>query len=1190
MTPASPRQQQQQPPRDDPAHEYFIRTSTRSGADQSSFGTYGGRERERLRDQSPKPQRASYERDVAASRAFPQSSDRGGSTGNLSLRAAAFDGTAEKEEEEAEQEEDYRPRSTSSYTYDTRPRYNPPRTRPDARSRSTPFMTTRDDDDDDDNDARTGTGRRQGMRESSPTGSSSPPRGLKESYDRILVEENLAAEESAMAGDLGLEEHSEGMSGDWGVVVNPVHLKDPASQHRGSVDRRRRSRSPASSFPTSVGRRRRRSPPSETYAGTGMAGNQDHDRENDTTAGSGSASVVSGLSSLDDASDESFARNLARHARDQQRISGALKGDVKLFSKARRRERGSLTAENLQRRNSTGHHPALNGKLENETAASGSLSSFGSDPPINLPKDWGRKGRKGRDWLSRIAESEGKRGSKEGNGEESPSGPGARRGGTRDRKPDKGVDRIAEASEVPVPSIEDGSSSLRVETPQKRDPPSTSKRNVSLDMLENWEIDDEFTARSLQISTSPPLKTRKTTLDRIREREIEALKEQAVTQSRLGEIRERTSKELLRSKSSAAEGRPRSNGLADDGDDELPGSMNASRVGIRSTTGISLPVSKDQTLEEGEISRVPIVEDEGDAIPNTPIVIYKSPPTTSHNTNANQRSDHDREPRGDVVRRAKQSETRTQDSQSLLRMLARATSASPSPARDEKPTGNTDKEKEDGTGSAEAEAETKAEKSARSSSPLQDKARVKQPGDAATTRPTRKSDIEDQTPKPEAKASLKPTPAMAIGGWVDTPGRSKVQKARTRATSPPSNLDVDVDAEISALGLGDFIRGPSSSPLYQRGGGLDGRPPRDPAPRHRRSNLGTSLAAPTNPSTSLLPTRANPLKPAPPKGKAPPPDVEDMDMDTTTDSIEAMIANDPGFASLLHNSSPSSSTTSSDAGADDNDNANATPHKPHLRNTNAARQRRHEMRDLDRMQAKLRKALVSIHDTKRGIEGLETQVESSTNIGGAGAITPHSGSGGGGGGALWCCPQCGLGVRPPLACTRWHWAHLLRRRNPLPALYYWGGGGEEEGAQQQWRPRLTWFGVVFVLGWAYILSELLICEYHCRVYYATKTSYPYGINPNAVDPPFVTYKYLRRRLPWLLSSLETVLGTYWKLIRFLWRGLMALLRSDVGVGGGGGLQPGQGQERDGWFFGGRSSREEPWGGHDDWGVGDDEYI
>ncbi|KAE9376721.1 hypothetical protein N431DRAFT_435954 [Stipitochalara longipes BDJ] len=146
------------------------------------------------------------------------------------------------------------------------------------------------------------------------------------------------------------------------------------------------------------------------------------------------------------------------------------------------------------------------------------------------------------------------------------------------------------SADIPRPSVEVGPSAQP--TPPSSRPSSAQPKNGSPEKSKMWDADIDFTAHSLQESTSPLLRVKTSKLDDIRQREIESLTARAVATNRLEEIRERNSEE----RSTLSE---------------------SSRVNSRQAT--PAPIKEPQ--EEVNHERT-ILEEEGEHIPNTPITIF----------------------------------------------------------------------------------------------------------------------------------------------------------------------------------------------------------------------------------------------------------------------------------------------------------------------------------------------------------------------------------------------------------------------------------------------------------------------------------------------------------------------------------------------------------------------------------------
>ncbi|KAI9775630.1 MAG: hypothetical protein M1835_005739 [Candelina submexicana] len=871
----------------------------------------------------------------------------------------------------------------------------------------------------------------------------SPPRGLREAYNRIVDEENLAAHQHDSEDEEREEQRHELGSPD---VLKAPRRNSPVAQSATPFD-----------------------------APIGMEG------LHEVAAGHGSESepTFSGMSFIDNMTDDTFGKALADHARDEQRMSGALKSNGQIFRKAHVGERAGLTLENLQRRDQFDEAKAQ------ETlgrAGEGSVNSDWSDPPVHVPNTWGRKGRAGKEWLNRINEPGGKLTGDLRSPVIDVTQP--RENANEDWKSAK-IDWISAAAEVPLPSVEEGSS-LRGKSPRASTPSSSGKRDISLDRLRQWDIENDFTARSIQISTSPVLKTRNNTLDQIREREIESLKGRAVTTNRLDEIRERSSEQQSRRPSAA-------------GSDV----MKDKEKNSQRTAATKIEISKEITVEHVIIADPDVDNpkyhefEEGDPIPNTPIIVFKNRDKGSDKSQSPERTlDDNGTPKGVTHDR--------QDSRDLLRKLARAASASPSSTNDleskDRPQAveNVQKasqpldprrnsEKPDaGTGDAKSksqppetiadEEKLEAHHSIIESLKPSRKEEVDRENLAINTEDilaasgieviSHKSGTEidpGKTPKASQPAIPLKTP-IVTGAWVDTPAPT----VRQHPVSPPS--DLDVDKEISALGIRDFIRGPSSSPLYRRSGGIEGRPMKDEGPIRPKS----ALAAIVSTSRAHNKAAGDDERDENHDGKV---NDEEALGESTIDSLEDLIANDTSFSSLLD--------------FNDKDLESITPRgKGGQTLSTPERERKLEMLAYERMNQRLKALRLSIRDAKRGIEGLEHKVEDAPA-------------------EIWPCPTCGCssGGQRLLQRQRSSW------RRHIPSLYTWSDRG--------WL-RPTWLGwLLFAVG-AWCISEYTLCEIYCQPRYAYWME-GYGVNIHAPRMPWVTATMIWRPLSWFLLPIWKVL-------------------------------------------------------------------
>ncbi|KAJ9610367.1 hypothetical protein H2200_005144 [Cladophialophora chaetospira] len=158
------------------------------------------------------------------------------------------------------------------------------------------------------------------------------------------------------------------------------------------------------------------------------------------------------------------------------------------------------------------------------------------------------------------------------------------------------VDWAAAGADVPVPSIE--KSSTPRDTPPPKVLPSPISKQRSIDRIRKWEND--FTGMSFQVSESPPVRGRNALNDSFREKEMEDLTKQAVTSNRLDEIR-----------------------------------VKDPNVVVRKTSRSFTPEERKPASRE---PREGDSKDVGRAIPDTPIVVYRSSSQSTDKSKASQGS------------------------------------------------------------------------------------------------------------------------------------------------------------------------------------------------------------------------------------------------------------------------------------------------------------------------------------------------------------------------------------------------------------------------------------------------------------------------------------------------------------------------------------------------------------------------
>ena len=912
---------------------------------------------------------------------------------------------------------------------------------------------------------------------------SSPPRGLAEAYQRIVDEESLAQEESvddmdAYGYDYNGEAEETDLSGLDGVsnTASPISLK--AS--------RKASREPT---------------PVRHYS----------DNKENSLHHSESGSH---RSSLENQTERSVDSAKSQYEKDSQRLNGALRSNVKIFSKARVGERVGLTVENLRRRNDSSESLG--------SAFGGSLSSRGSDPSLNLPRAWGRKAKPPKDWLSRINNKSGKLTGDVPTKQKADSPIIAE---SEKREWDEPIDEwIQAAADVPLPSEENGSSQVR----------SSSISNTSLaqnalrDNASGWDVDADFTGRSLQVSDSPPLRIRNASSDESRNREIDRLEKSAVATSRLGEIREKTSREML------GQITPQN------------GARTSTQDGRRSVSRSSWN-SKREDLDPHNRIEDPL-EGDGEPIPDTPVVVYRSTPdlkTASSSTDRHRDS-------------AERPSQERQDSRDILQKLARATSASPVSLSEGPPTSiNARSQPSLGNrGSSGAKEE-------RSSSRKQSRPRSSNDGlqnEKSTSETVPKVKVEE-TPVPSKPKARLQTPQIT-GGWID----NTISEESSRPSMPNVTLKTPmvtgawVDTPLPAGGRGPPM--PTPNLEDDKDFILEGNEKRklatfdlvkklSPKSDTKLERLTTSRPLPKSALESVLNAAKASLASGHQPGQNPliahnsDSDEEEAEGplhlgESTIQSLEDILADKNDINSFPSALSPSAS---------DNENENEAAKKPDTRDIDD------DLKPYTRQLSRLSSLLPSIRDARKNIASLERAVASSTSSSSHNrrALTgprkddsaeSECTEAGEFHDFIWPCSKCGSSSAPrtPSLIT----LNIFQTQSsstspsittvslPLPILWH-------RRTPTSYLPRFTWLGMLVVLGTAWYIAESVTCNIYCHPQYAYAFD-GFGVDINAPEPPFVFEKMVWR---WLS------LGKVWVLVRALGRLLSLLLGGGEGETGRG---------------------------------------
>lgn len=850
------------------------------------------------------------------------------------------------------------------------------------------------------------------------TSESSPPRGYAEAYQRIVEEENLAQEDSVedMEDITGYDFNEQERSQD----LDPTRLR--RIQHSAS--------------PVSLRASRKASP--RGAIGEGAQDEVDN-KENIGHDSDGESSA----SYMENITDTSMDSGSSQYAKDLQRLQGALNGEKKAFSKARVGDRVGLTIDNLQRKES-------NDSLGSAFSA-GSLSNRGSDPSVNVPKAWGRKAKPGKDWLSRINSRSGKL-----------TGDVPKRHSSGDqiiaenqkREWAEPIDEwIATAAEVPLPSVE--GSPQAASSSQGSTPTAAVQRSTSLNRRRQWEVnDDDFTGQSFQVSDSPPIRIRSGMLDLIREREIESVEKRAVTTSRLGELRKTSFTQSPRRRIGFEEAQ----GTDSDGPSEVSLQRQASG---KSTLRSEQPDPDQDKIPE------PTPDGTGEAIPDTPIVIYRA----NSNGIVSSSEENAKQPESKTQKSRRPSHER-KDSHDLLKRLAKATSESPSPAKQSDEPGQ----------SPNQEGQDSVQQTPQNPKPTSN---LKTP---VITGAWVDQTMEDTPEVSRADVNIK-TP-LVTGAWIDTP-----LPTGGRGPPMPTPSDAQDEKELGngKLGAAELIHKLSPNTISARPKLQNQAPLKYSGPPLAKSALQEII------NDARAPKEEKNAKKASSGSES----EEDPTLhlgDSTIQSLEELIANDEDFSALLAPTPPSPETAPSSSEPSPSSQAVTT-----ISGSSGLS----DLQSYTHLLSRLTNLAPSLRASKRQIASLERTISTSPSTHQTQITTEHDDQGecteaGEFHDFIWPCQRCGCPGRmepdfQPLLDLR---DHITSLTIPIPLLWRW--------RRDDWRPRLTWLGVFTLLAWSLYWGEMWARARFCHPIYA-RSMVGYGVDINAPRPPFVlakvAYKY-----------------------------------------------------------------------------------
>lgn len=833
---------------------------------------------------------------------------------------------------------DNQPPSSTSSTQRKRPeqtRKPPPTNVPRRASSNTPSKTAQ-------SRARVRTPTPPRRRQDSiisPTNSESdPPRGYAEAYQRIGEEENLAQEDSIDDMEIETFDYTQDMSQD--------------------LDRLRQ-RTRDSELPVSLRTSRTASPGGKPGDFERVEDDME-DRANKAHDSDGE----SGISYVENNTESSIDSGSSQYARDKQRLNGALKSGGKAFSKARLGERVGLTVENLRRKN--GSIESLESAFSTE-----SINYRGSDPSVNIPRAWGRKAKPGKDWLNRINSRSGRLTGDVPKRHASGDDLIAK---TEDHKDVFGADGwVVAAAKVPLPKNEGNSSQTGS---SQASTPTTVQGNSPLDRRRFLGFNDEdFTARSLQVSESPPIRIPNATLDRMRDREMEHLEKRAVTSNRLEELREQRFEER-KSPSRSAEDVTWHNSSRRLSSDKLS----------------TKPKVLDKTAHDATL------ENPGEPIPDSPVVIYRT--TTeqidaSGGKNSTKVAQKNQSPRRPSLER--------RDSHDLLKRLARATSASPSPAK----------------GPAEEEIKI---------SPAEGRVQVEQTPQVSRSSSNLKTPVVtgawiEQSPERTSHTSMPnailKTP-FVTGAWIDTPLPTG---GRGPPMPTPSGLDEDRELSIGKSGAKDLIHRLSPNTNTTRPNLRNREPLQFSGPPIPKSALEEIITeAKSTDSMALVNNTSNSDS------------EEDPTLhlgESTIASLEELIANDTDFSTLLAPTPESLNTSPRSSDPSPSSSNLLNPNPPKISGLAVPQ-------SYTRLLQRITDLAPSIRDSKKQLASLERAVSAAPPTDGAvsGGDCNEAGEFHD---FIWPCQKCGCPGRmePDLAPLFSLRDNVTSIKIPIPKLWTW---------------------------------------------------------------------------------------------------------------------------------------------------------
>ncbi|MCJ1312347.1 hypothetical protein MMC25_006021 [Agyrium rufum] len=949
----------------------------------------------------------------------------------------------------------------------------------------------------------------------SPSSStSSPPWALADTYKRIEDEEDLAEQEGISDED---------MSGPVGSVMEDIPEDGPYEPQ--SV----RSGSPVSHKPPE-------------RIGTLDLTNSDnelqdpnHDRD---TQHSDSVSIESSYAAPED---DTFDQRRSQYERDERRMRDVLRSDSQPFSKARLRERPGLTLENLQRKEpSSQSSSSPRGSL-----GSPSISSHGSEPSLNIPKEWGTKGRGENRWLRRLDRGSGKF---TGDLPIARTLPDLKTPDEDQRRASEPiVDWISSTADMPRSSVEDQSqpdptlSGPRASGRIHGLRPTTSQLSLS-------RINELETAAD---EAESPAKPRISTLKILREREIENLGRKTLTTNRLGELHKQKSLDYIRRRSPSVSSEPRNSRLSIHEETEPQDTRESQSPSKRS----SIARLRDEARRQSVHSEIAI-----DDLTEEPVLV-SNPDISKPEDEAAEDDTEAREDDARTTERAQRPTHDRQDSMDLLRRLARVSSASPSPSL----TPRHHSKGRDQSSHSSADTDTKQK-----SEPEPTVDREPEPELAAGTQPRRLASSNhrsldhaqpESTPH-QSRSHLNMKTPKVTGAWVDTPLPPRSQPGARSSQSedaPAQRNAISAEEDQNAYESTKAEQLPQAQDLPS----LEATAPKLPSSAlasiiEEQRARGTGGKNAQNWTSVKVPISPN-------KSDSDPEELGEITLqlgDSTLQSLEELVAQDTVNLDTreLPETKPEATKEILDG------SAKSTWKSPEISPTSKPS---HQVEQATRPPTSVNKSLepqdlqsyntltsrlsrlgLSLRDAKKGIANLENAVAQAPLLKGSNPrkeIVLADGEcieGGEFHDFIWPCERCGCrggsmlyeSPQSDAGGQLWTWQIV---RLPVPTLYQWKKGDVI--------PRFTKLGLATIIIGGMILGEVVARRYYVPPFYAY-SMVGYGVDYTLPRPPFLFPKLLWREVPAdVKSALVALAGGPWFVLCILVRILAGIFGFDAGI-------------------------------------------